>query len=117
MIRLLPMWPKMTAIAHTLSYDNAVLALAKGSRQPIPDRWTAVTVPTLAVAGGKSPEWMQRGMMTLAGVLPNAQFRLLKGETHNIKPKAHAPLLTEFLSEDRNARRAADARVATSAAN
>jgi pimeloyl-ACP methyl ester carboxylesterase len=116
-IRVLPMWPKMAAIAHTLSYDNAVVSLAKGGGQPIPDRWAALAVPTLAVAGSRSPEWMQRGMKTLAGLLSTAQFRLLEGQTHNIKAKAHAPVLTEFLSEDRNARFAGDARIATSAAS
>jgi hypothetical protein len=117
LIRLLPIWPKMTAIAHTLSYDNAVVALAESDGQPIPDRWTAVTSPTLAVAGSRSPEWMQRGMQTLSGLLPNAQFRLLKGQTHNVKAKAHTPLLTEFFSEDGNAALARDTRTATSAAS
>jgi pimeloyl-ACP methyl ester carboxylesterase len=117
LIRLLPMWPKMAAIAHTLSYDNAIVALAKESGKQIPDRWTAVTLPTLAVAGGRSPEWMRRAMQTLAGLLPNAQFRLLKGQTHNIKPKAHAPLLTEFLSGEGNTRLAADTHIAASAAS
>jgi pimeloyl-ACP methyl ester carboxylesterase len=117
LIRVLPMWPKMAAIAHTLSYDDAVVALAKGSGQRIPERWTALAVPTLAVAGSKSPEWMRCGMKTLSGLLPNAQFRLLEGQTHNINPEAHAPVLTEFLSEDRNTTLGPDARIATSAAS
>jgi pimeloyl-ACP methyl ester carboxylesterase len=95
---LLPMWPKLKGIAHTLAYDNAILAAAKpGPDLPV-DRWAAVTTPTLTVAGTKSPEWMQHGMQALARALPNAEYRPLDGQTHNVKAKAHAPLLEEFFS-------------------
>jgi len=43
-----------------------------------------------------SPAWMRHGNQSLASVLPNAQYRTLEGQTHMLKPKAHAPLLVEF---------------------
>jgi hypothetical protein len=46
--------------------------------------------------GGNSPAWMRHGNQSLASVLPNAQYRTLEGQTHMLKPKAHAPLLVEF---------------------
>jgi pimeloyl-ACP methyl ester carboxylesterase len=95
---LLPMWSKLTAIAHTLSYDNAILAAAKDGPGLALDRWAAVTMPALTVAGTKSPEWMHYGMRALASALPNAEYRPLDRQTHNVKAKAHAPVLSEFFS-------------------
>ena len=37
-------------------------------------------------------------MRALAGVLPNATFRTLEGQTHMLKADAAAPVLTEFFS-------------------
>jgi len=56
-------------------------------------------VPTLAVVGGKSPAWLHHGMRALADVLPNAQLRVLEGQTHMVKAKALAPLLVEFFRD------------------
>jgi len=36
---------------------------------------------------------------SLASVLPNAQCRTLQGQTHMLKPKAHAPTLVEFFKD------------------
>jgi len=40
-------------------------------------------------------------MRALADVLPNAQHRVLEGQTHMVKAKALAPLLAEFFSAQR----------------
>ncbi|MGO8727055.1 MAG: hypothetical protein ACLQK8_10135 [Streptosporangiaceae bacterium] len=39
---------------------------------------------------------MTNGTRTLAGVLPDAQYRTLPGQNHMVKPQAIAPVLTEF---------------------
>jgi hypothetical protein len=49
--------------------------------------------------GGKSPAWMRRANQSLAVSLPNAQYRTLEGQTHMLKPKAHAPMLVEFFKD------------------
>jgi hypothetical protein len=49
--------------------------------------------------GGKSRQWMRRGNRALALVLPNAQYRTLAGQTHMLKPEAHAPTLVEFFRD------------------
>jgi hypothetical protein len=36
---------------------------------------------------------------SLASVLPNSQYRTLEGQTHMLKPKAHAPVLVEFFKD------------------
>jgi pimeloyl-ACP methyl ester carboxylesterase len=98
-MRLTPLWPKLKARAHTLPYDGAIVRdYQKG--QPLPaGRWAAVRVPTLVMDGGKSPQWMRHGNRALALVLPNAQYRTLSGQTHMLRPKAHAPTLLEFFTE------------------
>jgi pimeloyl-ACP methyl ester carboxylesterase len=96
LMRVMPAWAKLTAVAHTLPYDFAIVGpYQKG--QPLPAaRWSGVTCPTLVMDGGKSPAWMRSATRALAGVLPNATYRTLGGETHMVKPKALVPPLVEF---------------------
>jgi len=98
MMRFLPAWSKMKGVAHTLPYDVA-FTVEHQRGKPLPaQQWPSVTVPTLVVGGGKSPAWMRNGVRALADVLPNAQHHTLEGETHIVKPRALAPVLTEFLN-------------------
>jgi hypothetical protein len=65
--------------------------------RPLPaDQWACVTIPTLDIDGGSSPVWMRNAMRSLANVLPNAHYCTLERQTHNVKPKALAPVLVEF---------------------
>ncbi|GAB3462027.1 alpha/beta fold hydrolase [Actinophytocola sediminis] len=96
LMRLLPAWSKMKAVAPTLRYDFTLLrGLQQGDQLPV-DRWSTVTMPTLVVDGGKSSGWMRAGVRSLADVLPNATYRTLDGQNHMVKPLALAPLLKEF---------------------
>jgi pimeloyl-ACP methyl ester carboxylesterase len=96
LMRLMPAWPKITAVAHTLPYDFAIVGpFQKG--QPLPStRWSGASTPTLVMDGGKSPAWMRNATRSLAGILPNATYRTLDGQTHMIKPRALVPPLVEF---------------------
>jgi len=100
MMRFMPVWSKLKAVAPTLPYDGALVRdYQKG--QPLPaGRWAAVTMPTLVMDGGKSPAWIRNAARSLAGVLPNAQYRTLEGQTHMVKPEVHAPVLEAFYSGD-----------------
>jgi pimeloyl-ACP methyl ester carboxylesterase len=99
MMRLMPVWKKLTGVAHTLPYDLRVLG-DTGAGRPLPtDRWAAVKQPTLVMDGGKSPTYMRHGQQALAGVLPNAEYRTLPGQTHLLKPDAVAPVLREFFTD------------------
>jgi pimeloyl-ACP methyl ester carboxylesterase len=98
LMRFMPVWRKVTGIAHTLPYDAAVMAGTQAGK-PLPaDRWAGVRVPTLAVVGGKSGAWMHNGMRALADILPSAQYQVLDGQTHMVKPKVLAPVLMGFFS-------------------
>jgi pimeloyl-ACP methyl ester carboxylesterase len=99
LMRLMPMWSKLKAIAHTLPYDGAIVRDNQRGK-PLPaNRWASITVPALVMDGGNSPAWMRHGNKSLASVLPNAQYRTLEGQTHMLKPKVHAPMLVEFFKD------------------
>ena len=96
LMHLMPAWPRMKRIAHTLVYDVSFFG-DLGAGRPLPtDRWTAVTMPTLVAGGSKSPDWVKAGVKGLTQVLPNAVNRTLEGQTHLVKAKALAPVLKEF---------------------
>jgi pimeloyl-ACP methyl ester carboxylesterase len=96
MMRLLPVWKKLTAVAHTLSYDIQIVGPNQQGK-PLPaSRWSRATMPTLALDGGKSPVYMRNGMRALAGVLSNATYRTLPGQTHMVNAKVVVPVVADF---------------------
>jgi pimeloyl-ACP methyl ester carboxylesterase len=99
LMRLMPMWSKLKAIAHTLPYDGAIVQDNQRGKPLPPSPWASVTIPALVMDGGNSPAWMLHANRRLASVLPNAQYRTLEGQTHLLKPKAHAPILVEFFKD------------------
>ena len=96
-MRLTPIWKTLVGVAHTLPYDIELIERYQRGKPIEPGTWSDVTVPTLVIAGGKSPRWMQNAQAAIAGVLPNAELRTLEGQTHMIKAAALAPILVEFL--------------------
>ena len=98
LMRLLPVWSRLEAVAHTLPYDGAIVQDNQRG-QPLPaSRWASVTIPTLVMDGGKSPAWMRNANRSLASALPNARYRTLAGQTHMLRAKVHAPVLAEFFT-------------------
>jgi pimeloyl-ACP methyl ester carboxylesterase len=96
MMRVLPVWKKLTGIAHTLPYDLEIV-LPHQQGRPLPDgHYTGVTVPALVIAGGKSPAYMKNAQAAVVGQLPNGTLVELPGQTHMVRGKATAPVLREF---------------------
>lgn len=87
-------WPLFEAVAPTLAYDNAIM----GDGSIPTERLASLTVPTLVVAGGASSAFMQNAAQAVAQTLPNAQFRILEGQTHDVAPQVLAPILEEFFN-------------------
>ncbi|MGH2516968.1 MAG: alpha/beta fold hydrolase, partial [Ktedonobacterales bacterium] len=54
-MRQTPLWPIFEAVAPTLAYDAAAMGDSSVPREQA----AALTMPTLAMAGGASPAWMQ----------------------------------------------------------
>ncbi|SNT57895.1 Pimeloyl-ACP methyl ester carboxylesterase [Streptosporangium subroseum] len=91
-IRAQPGWAMLEAIAPTLAYDDEVLA---GGGVPR-DLTATISVPALVLAGGASPQSLQRAARATADALPTAEHRTLDGQTHDVAPHALAPALAEF---------------------
>ena len=101
MLKLFPnVWPKLKAVAHTLPYDFAQLGDRPGHPLPreILELMGAVRCPTLAIVGGKSPDWMRRAVETTASAIPGAKLHTVPGQNHAIAAKAIAPVLSEFFA-------------------
>jgi pimeloyl-ACP methyl ester carboxylesterase len=95
-MRLTPPWRKLKAVAHTLPYDTTVMRDHQQG-EPVPaGRWGSVSAPTLVLAGGKSPDWLRNGARALADAIPGAKLRVLEGQTHMLKAKVVAPVVSEF---------------------
>jgi pimeloyl-ACP methyl ester carboxylesterase len=94
-MRQTPIWPLFESVAPTLAYDNAIM----GDGSVPTQRLASITVPTLVMAGGTSPAFMQDAAQAVAHALPNAKFRTLEGQTHDVAPEVLAPVLVEFFKD------------------
>ena len=88
-----PWWEGQEKIAHTLAYDAYVMKTYHLPREYV----ATVTTPTLVLAGGASPDWMQTTARTVAELMPNGRFGRLEGQQHNVDAAALAPPMAEFL--------------------
>ena len=91
-MRQTPMWPLFEAVAPTLAYDAAIM----GDGSVPAERLASITVPTLVIAGGASPEFMHSAAQAVAHALPHTKLCTLEGQTHDVAPQALAPVLVEF---------------------
>jgi pimeloyl-ACP methyl ester carboxylesterase len=93
---LLPIWPRLKAIACTLPYDGAIVGPYQRGASLDRCEWEALQAPVQVLIGGKSPGWLQRGNRALCEALPAAECVVLAGQTHNVKPAVTAPALLRF---------------------
>jgi pimeloyl-ACP methyl ester carboxylesterase len=89
-----PEWEGIKRIDFTLAYDYAVLG-----NGTVPDSVKRISVPTLVMDGEKSLDFMHPTANRIAELMPNAQRKTIKGQTHQAAPEAVAPLLIEFFGE------------------
>ncbi len=94
-MRIMPIFSKLKAVAHTLPYDAAVM----GDFSLPEERAASVKIPTLVGGGEKSPASMQNSVKKLAAAIPGSQLKMFKGQTHNISMKVLAPALIEFFKK------------------
>jgi pimeloyl-ACP methyl ester carboxylesterase len=95
MMRFMPgIWSKLKAVAHTLPYDAAIM----GDFSLPEKRLKTVRTPTLAIGGGKSDARLKAAVDAVANAVPNSSRRTLRGQTHNVKPEALTPVVTEFFA-------------------
>jgi pimeloyl-ACP methyl ester carboxylesterase len=98
-MRCLPLWRGLRATAPTLPYDWAAVAAHMRGTPLDPADWSDVTVPVQVCHGARSPAVLRDGSRALADVIPQARLHEVAGVSHNLKPRALAPLLADFLTE------------------
>jgi len=87
-----PEWARIRALAPTLVYD---LTLRNHGFVPV-ERFSSIHVPTIAFAGGTSPEWAARAARVIAGAIPDAIHETVDTENHDPDARTLATLLTEY---------------------
>lgn len=86
-----PWWGPMEAIAHTLPYDVTLL----GDGTPGAGL-SGITVPTLILGGGASPDFFRDGVAAAAAAVPGARVGLVEGQDHGVDQEVLAPVLAGF---------------------
>jgi pimeloyl-ACP methyl ester carboxylesterase len=99
-MRLLPIWRKLCAVAPTLPHDYAIV-LDRQQGRPLPEgAYDAVSQPVLVIAGGKSPAYMRNSQAAIVAALADGRLEELPGQTHMIKAKVAAPVIAAHLASD-----------------
>jgi pimeloyl-ACP methyl ester carboxylesterase len=93
--RASPLWPRLEELAHTLAYDAACL----GDGRPPTARLAAIAQPALVLTGG-SGDLFEQAADALAAALPNAERRVLAGQSHVADPQAVVPVLERFFARE-----------------
>jgi pimeloyl-ACP methyl ester carboxylesterase len=94
-----PMIEAMEPVAHTVAYDGRVMLRGSINGGPLPPEWRdSVTVPTLVMDGGNSPDWIRNSARALVQLLPDVSYRTLDGQDHAASAEALVPVLEKFLS-------------------
>ena len=81
-MRMLPLWHRAKALAHTLRYDFAVL---EGTQRGMPlavERWAGLTAPAIVMVGSKSESFFHHAARALADALPTVTYESLEGAHH-----------------------------------
>lgn len=95
-MRQAPFWASLEAIAPTLAYDHTGIL---GPDLAVPAaRAARIRTSTLVMHGGAGAPFMRATAETLTKAMPDAQFRTLDGQTHDVSAAVLAPVLAEFFA-------------------
>lgn len=103
-------WSGLEALAPTLAYDAACL----GDGRPPVSRLAGITQPVLVATGGQAdphleglrPGFFDEAADAIAAALPNAERRIIDGETHVADPQLFAAFLEQFFTASGDFRQA-----------
>ena len=90
--------PTVLALAPTMPYDHAVMGDEHGGTVPA-DLVRSVAVPTLVLAGDRSPAFFLDTARRLIELLPSARQTVIHGHGHDAPPDVVAPIVAAFLLE------------------
>jgi pimeloyl-ACP methyl ester carboxylesterase len=90
--------PKMHAVAPTMPYDFEVMGdISRGGTIP-EDLVRAISIPTLVIAGGESPDFFRDAAARIVEVLPNGKHTVLERQDHGAPADVVAPVVSEFFT-------------------
>jgi pimeloyl-ACP methyl ester carboxylesterase len=81
------------AMAATIAYEAEI---QKASRAFLEHQTRNLTMPVLMLAGSKSFKTAPDIMASFTRAIPQAESRLLEGQTHTVEPEVISPILQEF---------------------
>jgi predicted ATPase/DNA-binding SARP family transcriptional activator len=91
-MRSAPLWPDLEALAHTISYELAVMGDFS-----LPYHWSQrVTRPTLVIDGGVSLAWRRHAAQAVTDLLPDARRLTMDGHPHDADPEILGPIVESF---------------------
>ncbi|HUR69188.1 MAG TPA: alpha/beta hydrolase [Candidatus Thermoplasmatota archaeon] len=90
-MRLMPFWKQMVAVAHTLPYDAA----AMNGFTPPEERLREIRVPTVVLVGTATAASLKAAAPEVARLVPGATLRELPKQNHGVKPAALRAALVE----------------------
>jgi pimeloyl-ACP methyl ester carboxylesterase len=86
-----PAWSSLLALAHTLAYDVRLL-----NEGVVPtERLSAIACPVLGTTGSLSAPWAAAAVRAVAEAVPDGEWRVLEGQSHNVAPDVLASVLRE----------------------
>ncbi|MBT1695550.1 alpha/beta hydrolase [Fulvivirgaceae bacterium PWU4] len=94
-MKLSTAWRTIEKIDFTLGYDYQVLGDGTIPRDVV----KTITIPTLVMVGEKGMDFMHTTTEQLARLMPNAEHKTLKGQLHQPKAEAVAPVLIDFFNK------------------
>ena len=94
-----PMWPQLEAVAHTISYDGAIMGDTMNGNPAALKKWSSVTTPTLVMVGGASPKFFHNSAQALVDILPNGTLQVLAGQDHGPADDILVPALEKFFKD------------------
>lgn len=98
--RALPAWQARIAAAHTITRESR----AEQAALLDPEQAAKITVPTLMLVGGDSPDFLKAGIDTVAAALPDAHIVVIEGQQHiaiDLVPEVFADHVVAFLRAPR----------------
>ncbi|MFC8425531.1 alpha/beta fold hydrolase [Streptomyces sp. NPDC057236] len=98
LMRITPMWSKLTAVANSIPHDWAVMAEHMRGEPLDPSDWVSVQVPVLVLCGGRSDGLLRTAARAAGAALPDARHIEIAKLSHNPNVQLLAPPAGEFLT-------------------
>lgn len=96
-MRLMPAWPKLTAVAHTLEYDSIIM----GPEYALPEEMlSTIDNPTTVISGEKSDRRLRLAADAIAQALPHAERIVLAKQAHSVSWKVLSEALVKAFGSE-----------------